>query len=258
MENEEREYRSSEIKHKSDTLIYGIRPVEEAVNAGKEIESVFINDKAKGERINLLKKLLKENNISWREVPYGKLNRLTRMNHQDVVCIISPIAYHPLHEAVASVFDRGEMPLILVLDHITDVRNFGAITRTAECAGVHAIVIPYRGAAQINSDAVKTSSGALNIIPVCREKNLFTAVDYLKESGLQIIACTEKAKEDYFKTDFSTPTAIILGSEEDGISKELLEKADRKVSIPLAGKIESLNVSVAAGIILFEAVRQKS
>jgi 23S rRNA (guanosine2251-2'-O)-methyltransferase len=118
-------------------------------------------------------------------------------------------------------------------------------------------VIPYRGAAQINSDAVKTSSGALNIIPVCREKNLFTAVDYLKESGLQIIACTEKAKEEYFKTDFSTPTAIILGSEEDGISKELLEKADRKVSIPLAGKIESLNVSVAAGIILFEAVRQK-
>ncbi|MBK5286746.1 MAG: 23S rRNA (guanosine(2251)-2'-O)-methyltransferase RlmB [Bacteroidia bacterium] len=258
MDNSETEREPAHITHKSDSIIYGLRPVMEAINAGKEIESVFINDKAKGERMNELKVLLKKNNISWREVPYGKLNRLTRMNHQDVVCVISPISYHSLHSVVASVFDKGEMPLIMVLDRITDVRNFGAITRTAECAGVHAIVIPYRGAAQINSDAVKTSSGALNIVPVCREKNLSTAIDYLKESGLQIIACTEKAKEDYFKTDFTTPTTIILGSEEDGISKELLEKADRKVSIPLAGKIESLNVSVAAGIILYEAVRQKS
>ena len=247
-----------ELKHKSDTLIYGIRPVMEAVNSGKEIESVFITDKAKSERINELKALLKKNNISWREVPFGKMNRLTRMNHQDVVCIISPIAYHSMHSVIASVFDRGEAPLILILDRITDVRNFGAIARTAECSGVHAIVIPYRGAAQINSDAVKTSAGALNIIPVCRESNLGVAVDYLKESGLQVIACTEKVKENYFKTDFSIPTAIILGSEEDGISAELLKKSDRRVSIPLSGKIESLNVSVAAGIVLYEAVRQRS
>jgi 23S rRNA (guanosine2251-2'-O)-methyltransferase len=163
-----------------------------------------------------------------------------------------------MHSVIASVFDRGEAPLILILDRITDVRNFGAITRSAECAGVHAIVIPHRGAAQINSDAVKTSAGALNLIPVCREKNLNDVIDYLKESGLQIISCTEKAKEEYFKTDFKIPTAIILGSEEDGISAELLKKSDRRVSIPLSGKIESLNVSVAAGIILYEAVRQRS
>ena len=246
------------IKHKSDTIIYGIRPVMEAVIAGKEIESVFIHDKTKSERMQELKTLLKKNNISWREVPYEKLNRLTRMSHQDVVCIISPIAYQSLHAVVAAAFDRGEMPLVLVLDRITDVRNFGAISRTAECAGVHAIVIPYRGAAQINSDAVKTSAGALNIVNVCREKNLSAAIDYLKESGLQIIACTEKVKEQYFKVDFSVPTAIILGSEEDGISDDLLKQADRRVSIPLSGKIESLNVSVAAGIVLYEAVRQKS
>ena len=246
------------IKHKSDTIIYGIRPVMEAVIAGKEIESVFIHDKTKSERMHELKTLLKKNNISWREVPYEKLNRLTRMSHQDVVCIISPIAYQSLHAVVAAAFDRGEMPLVLILDRITDVRNFGAISRTAECAGVHAIVIPYRGAAQINSDAVKTSSGALNIVNVCREKNLGAAIDYLKESGLQIIACSEKAKEQYFKVDFYVPTAIIIGSEEDGISDDLLKQADRRVSIPLSGKIESLNVSVAAGIILYEAVRQKS
>jgi 23S rRNA (guanosine2251-2'-O)-methyltransferase len=134
----------------------------------------------------------------------------------------------------------------------------GAICRTAECAGVHAIVIPYAVRAQINADAIKTSSGALNIIPVCRERNLAAACDFLKESGLQVIACTEKAKEKYFKTDFSHPTALILGSEEDGISEELLKKANRSVSVPLSGKIESLNVSVAAGVILYEVVRQRT
>lgn len=245
-------------KQRNDNIVYGIRPVTEAIHAGKEIESVFIHNNAKGERIQELKELLKENNIGWREVPYAALNRLTRMNHQEVVCIISPITYHHLHSIVPHVFEKGEAPLILVLDRITDVRNFGAICRTAECAGVHAIVIPYRGAAQINADAVKTSSGALNIIPVCRERNLASACDFLKESGLQVIACTEKAKEKYFKTDFSHPTALILGSEEDGISDELLKKANRRVSVPLLGRIESLNVSVAAGIILYEVLRQRS
>jgi len=245
-------------KQRNDNIIYGIRPVTEAILAGKEIESVFIHNNSKSERIHEFKTLLKEHNIAWREVPYAALNRFTRMNHQEVVCFISPIAYHHLHSIVPHVFEKGEAPLILVLDRITDVRNFGAICRTAECAGVHAIVIPHRGAAQINADAIKTSSGALNVIPVCRERNLVSACDFLKESGLQLIACTEKAKEKYFNTDFSHPTALIFGSEEDGISDELLKKADRRVSVPLSGRIESLNVSVAAGVILYEAVRQRT
>jgi 23S rRNA (guanosine2251-2'-O)-methyltransferase len=245
-------------KQRNDNIIYGIRPVMEAINAGKEIESIFIHNNSKGERIHELKELLKQNNIAWKEVPYAALNRYTRMNHQEVVCFISPITYHHLHSIVPQVFEKGEVPLILVLDRITDVRNFGAICRTAECAGVHAIVIPYRGAAQINADAIKTSAGALNTVPVCRERNLVIACDFLKESGLQIIACTEKAKEKFFKTDFSHPTALIVGSEEDGISDDLLIKADRRVSIPLLGRIESLNVSVAAGVILYEVLRQRS
>jgi 23S rRNA (guanosine2251-2'-O)-methyltransferase len=162
-----------------------------------------------------------------------------------------------LHNVLSSVYEKGQTPLLLILDRVTDVRNFGAIARTAECAGVHAIVIPAKGAAQINADAVKTSSGALNFIPVCRENSLRETVTYLQESGVQVVACTEKAEKSIYQADYSAPTAIIMGSEEDGISDDLIRKADVLAKIPMTGNIASLNVSVAAGAVVFEVVRQR-
>jgi 23S rRNA (guanosine2251-2'-O)-methyltransferase len=201
--------------------------------------------------------LLKKNGIYFQYVPIEKLNRLTSKNHQGVVGYISSIEYHKIEQVLPAVFEAGKMPLVLILDRITDVRNFGAIARTAECSGVDAIVIPARGAAQINADAIKTSTGALHKIPVCKEENLKDVIDYLRESGLQVIACTEKSSEYYYQQDMTLPVAIIMGSEEDGISGEYLKRADAAVKIPLMGEIGSLNVSVATGIILYEAVRQR-
>lgn len=245
------------MEQSNNNFIYGIRPVMEAIHAGKEIEKIFITRGARGDLMQELKQLMRENTILYTEVPVEKLNRLTRKNHQDVVCFISSVTYQSIEDIIPAIFEKGETPLILVLDRITDVRNFGAIARTAECAGVHAIVIPAKGAAQINSDAVKTSAGALNSIPVCREKNLRNTLDYLKASGLQLIAATEKTPELVYSIDYTSPSAIIMGSEEDGISSDLLKLADKKIKIPLFGTIESLNVSVACGVVLFEAIRQR-
>jgi 23S rRNA (guanosine2251-2'-O)-methyltransferase len=201
--------------------------------------------------------VLKQHQITFQYVPVEKLNRLTTKNHQGVAGYISSITYHKIQDIVPTIFEEGKVPLILILDRITDVRNFGAIARTAECSGVQAIVIPAHGAAQINADAMKTSAGALNKVPVCREENLKTVIHFLKECGLQIVSCTEKASDYYFQMDFTVPTAIIMGSEENGISNEYLQKSDAKAKIPLMGEIGSLNVSVATGIILYEAVSQR-
>ena len=190
-------------------------------------------------------------------VPVEKLNRLTTKNHQGAAGYISSITYHKIKNILPAIIERGKAPLLLILDRITDVRNFGAIARTAECSGVDAIIIPAHGAAQINSDAIKTSAGALHKISVCREENLKNVIDFLKECGVQIVACTEKTNDYYFQIDFTVPTAIIMGSEEDGILNEYLQKSDAKAKIPLMGEIGSLNVSVAAGIILYEAVSQR-
>lgn len=244
-------------KSNDEQMIYGIRPVMEALHAGKEIEKIFITRGARGDLMQELKQLMRDRKIIYTEVPVEKLNRFTRKNHQDVVCFISSVTYQSIEDIIPAVFEKGETPLILILDRITDVRNFGAIARTAECAGVHAIVIPVKGAAQINADAVKTSAGALNSIPVCREINLRNTISFLKESGLQIIAATEKTSELHYNADYSTPCTIIMGSEEDGISSDLLKLADKKIKIPLLGTIESLNVSVACGVVLFEALRQR-
>jgi 23S rRNA (guanosine2251-2'-O)-methyltransferase len=241
----------------NEQMIYGIRPVMEALHAGKEIEKIFITRGARGELMQELKLLMREKKILYTEVPLEKLNRFTRKNHQDVVCFIAAVTYQSIEDIIPAVFEKGETPLVLLLDRITDVRNFGAIARTAECAGVHAIVIPYKGAAQINADAVKTSAGALNTIPVCREVNLRNVVTYLKSSGLQVIAATEKTSDLHYHADYTTPCVIVLGSEEDGISGDLLKLADKKIKIPLLGTIESLNVSVACGVVLFEALRQR-
>lgn len=244
--------------HREDEqMIYGIHPVAEALRAGKEMDRVFIHRGARGEGIQLLKKELKDNGIVWQDVPLEKLNRFTRKNHQDIVAFISPIAYQPLEEVVPALFERGVTPLLLVLDRITDVRNFGAIARTAECAGVHAIVIPQRGAASVTSDAIRTSAGALSRIPVCRVRELKQAALYLQESGIVLAAATEKATDHYFDADLSIPLGIVMGSEEDGISNDMIRTCDRLLRIPMLGSVGSLNVSVAAGILLFEAVRQR-
>jgi 23S rRNA (guanosine2251-2'-O)-methyltransferase len=249
---------SKKVGGKGELMIYGIRPVMEVLEAGKEIERIFIHRQAKGEAMQELKKSLLQHGISWQDVPVEKLNRLTRKNHQDVICFISAISYAPVEEIIQSVFNRGKIPLILLLDRITDVRNFGAIARTAECTGVDAIVIPDQGSAQVSPDAIKTSAGALNIIPVCRVRNLRNTVSYLKESGLKIFAATEKGNRLTFYADYTSPTAIILGSEESGVSNDLLQLADEKIRIPLMGNIDSLNVSVACGMILHEVMRQRT
>jgi 23S rRNA (guanosine2251-2'-O)-methyltransferase len=240
-----------------DKMVYGVRPVIEALQAGKEIEKVLVVTGLKNELFPEMRKMLNEKDIPMQYVPIEKLNRVTRQNHQGVIAFVSPIVYEDYEQIVPALFDIGRNPLVLILDRITDVRNFGAIARTAECAGVDAIIVPSRGSALMGADAVKTSAGALFKIPVCRSVNLKDTIDYMKACGLQIIAATEKATDYHFQIDLTLPTAIMLGSEEDGVSPEYLKRCDQRVRIPMMGEIESLNVSVAAGIILFEAVKQR-
>ena len=238
-------------------MIYGLRPVMEALEAGKEIEKIYLGRTAKGELMSALKQTLKEMEIVWQEVPNERLDKFTRNNHQDVVCFISPVHYHSLSQLVPGIFEKGETPLILILDRITDVRNFGAIARTAECAGVHAIVIPSKGAAMVSADAIRTSAGALSKIPVCREPGLRTTIKYLQESGIKVVAATEKATDFYSSADLSGPLAIVMGSEEDGISDDIIRTSDEILRIPILGTVSSLNVSVSCGVIIYEDIRQR-
>lgn len=241
-----------------DNLIYGTRAVLEAVKEGKELEKIFIQRGLYNPLIAELKKELKAAAIFYQDVPAEKLNRLTNKNHQGVAAFLSSINYHSIENLLPQIFDRGDIPMLVMLDRVTDVRNMGAIVRTAECAGVHGIILPSRGGALINSDAIKTSAGALHRVPVCREDNLKQTLEYLSESGLIIIACTEKTEKLIYNADLKVPCVIIMGSEENGISAEYLKRADEKVKIPLQGTIASLNVSVAAGIVLYEAIRQRN
>jgi 23S rRNA (guanosine2251-2'-O)-methyltransferase len=241
----------------NNQMVFGIRAVIEAIRAGKEIESLYIQRGSGGGLMIELKTLLHEYGIVAQQVPIEKLNRITPKNHQGVIAVISPIIYQKIENIIPEIFEKGEVPLILVLDCITDVRNMGAIARTAECAGVHAIVIPAKGSAQINADGIKTSAGALYKIPVCRHDNFMQTIKFLQESGLQLVCCTEKTKEDIYTPDYTPPTAIIMGSEEDGIRNDLIRIADHLAKIPMFGEIESLNVSVSTGVILYEAIRQR-
>ena len=241
----------------SSTMLFGTRAVIEAIKAGKDIEKLFLQTGINNDLFRELAGLIHTHAIPCTYVPVEKLNRLTGKNHQGVVGYLSVVTYQQLETILPMVFEEGKTPLFLILDRITDVRNFGAISRSAECAGVNALIIPSRGAAQINSDSIKTSAGALHQIPVCREPNLKQTIQYLKDSGLRIVGCTEKASHYYFDSDLSVPTAIIMGSEEDGISPEYLKLCDDLVKIPMLGTIQSLNVSVATGIVLFESIRQR-
>ena len=238
-------------------FIFGIRAVIEAIKAGRQIDKLMIKAGLKGELFFELIKLAKDLQIPFQYVPNERINRVTMKNHQGVLAFISPIEFQNIENILPFIFEAGKTPLIVILDKVTDVRNFGAITRTAECANVDAIIIPEKGSAQISGDAVKTSAGALLKIPVCRVKNLSETIKYLQQSGIQLVAATEKAKDFYYKVDFSIPTAILLGAEDRGVNMEYLRVADQMVKIPILGEIESLNVSVAASILMYEAVKQR-
>jgi 23S rRNA (guanosine2251-2'-O)-methyltransferase len=240
-----------------ESVIFGTRSVMEAVRAGKSIDKILIKNGLSNELFGELYQLIKDNNVSFQYVPVDKLNRITRKNHQGIIALLSSVEIYRIEDLIPGIYERGEDPLVLILDGITDVRNFGAIIRTAECAGVHAVVVPEKGAARMGEDAMKTSAGALNLVPVCRSSNLQATIDFLRQSGITMIAATEKAKDNYTQTDMKGPLAIMMGSEDTGISPLLLRKADILAKIPLKGKIASLNVSVAAGLMLFEAVRQR-
>jgi 23S rRNA (guanosine2251-2'-O)-methyltransferase len=242
---------------KRENYIFGIHAVQEALRAGKDLDKVLVR---RGAASDLLKNLLSElsrTEIPVQQVPVEKLNRITGKNHQGVIAYLSEISFADITTMLPSIFEQGEDPLILLLDGVSDVRNFGAIARSAECAGVHAIVIPSAGSAAINADAVKTSAGALHRIPVCRHRDLLSVMKFLKESGLRLYAATEKANDTLYEADMTGPAGLIMGSEDTGISNHLLKIADSWVSIPMKGTISSLNVSVAAGVILFEILRQR-
>ena len=237
--------------------IFGIKPIVEAIEAGKDIEKILILKGAHGEGIRELSQLCRKRDIPLKQVPVERLNRVTRNNHQGAIAYMAPVSYQNLKDVLLELNEKKVIPLFIMLDRVTDVRNFGAIARSAECAGAHAIIIGKQGSAPLNADAVKTSAGALMRIPVCREQNLKTTLQFLRDEGLQSIACTEKTSETIYSPDYKKPSVIIMGSEEDGISDPLLKSADYLASIPMNGTIGSLNVSVASGIILFEALRQR-
>ena len=238
-------------------FIYGIHSIFEGIRAGKYFERIYIKKGFKSELLGELLRLIRKGTIPYQYVPVEKLNRLTGKNHQGIIAMVSDIEYVSIEKIIPVIYEKGEVPFIVILDRITDTRNFGAIARTAECAGVNAIVIPTRGAAQINSDAIKTSSGALHSVSICRTVNLAESIKFLKDSGLQTVAVTEKAEDFYYGTDFTSPVALILGAEDKGISKDILKSADKSVKIPMFGSIGSLNVSVAASVVIYEVVRQR-
>ncbi len=238
-------------------MIFGIRAVIEAVQAGKDIDKILLRRDMTSDLSRELAAALRGTVVPVQKVPVEKLNRLTQKNHQGVIAFISPVTYQRVEDIIPTVYEAGRDPLVVVLDGVTDVRNFGAIARTCECAGVDALVVPAKGGAPANSDAVKTSAGALLSIPVCREENLTETLRFLAASGLRLVAATEKGSDDYTKTDYAGPVALVMGSEETGIAPENLRLCHDRVRIPLMGKIASLNVSVAAGVLIYEAIRQR-
>ena len=238
-------------------MMFGTRAVIEAIKAGRDIEKIFIQAGLNNDLAKELITLAKSRGVPFTFVPLPKLNSLSTKNHQGVICMLSAVQFATLENIIDKIYSEGREPFFLILDRITDVRNFGAIARTAECAGLDGIIVGDSGNAPITGDAMKTSAGALSYLPVCRTSNMKKTIQYLKESGIQVIACTEKADKTLYELDVKAPVALIVGSEEDGISTQLLKEADHVVKIPMRGKIESLNVSVATGIAIYEVIRQK-
>lgn len=237
--------------------IYGLRAIIEAIDASKEIDKIMLRKDLGGELATELYEKARAASIPMQRVPQERLNRITRKNHQGAIALLSAVTYHKLEHLVPQLYEEGILPFVIVLDGITDVRNFGAIARTAECAGANAIVIPDHGSVSVGGDAVKTSAGALHHIPVCRERSVRGAVRFLRDNGYKVVAASEKANINYTKVDYTGPIALVMGAEDTGISPEVLRECDTFVSIPQLGHIASLNVSVAAGIMTYEVVRQR-
>lgn len=242
-----------------DNLIYGFRPLAEAIDTGKTIDKVLFQKGLKGDLFKELFFHVRENKIPFQYVPVEKLNHLLRgKNHQGVVAFLSAIEYYNIEDILPAIYEEGKTPFLLILDKITDVRNIGAIARSAECAGVDAIILPLKGGAQLNEDAVKSSAGALHKIPVCRHSNIVQIIQYLQESGIEVCAVTEKADTLYFEKDLSKPLCLIMGNEYEGIAWDYLRLCNDSIKIPMVGSVKSLNVSVATGIVLFEVVKQRN
>lgn len=237
--------------------IFGIRAIIEAINAKKEIDKVFIQKDAQGDLMQELMKTMKRNNINFSYVPVEKLNKLTHNNHQGAVATIAPISFHTLENLVESLLEKEKKPLLLILDQLSDARNFGAIIRTAECTGVDGIIIQKQGSAPVNGDTVKTSAGAVFNVPICKVDHIKDAVFYLQGSGIKTVAATEKTDNNIYDINFNEPVAIIMGSEDRGVNPSVLKIVDEKAKLPMFGTIESLNVSVACGAFLYETLRQR-
>ena len=238
-------------------FIFGMHPVMEAIKGGRQIDRVLVRQGLRGELYHELMKVVNEMGVPWQVVPPEKLDYITRKNHQGVIAWISAIEFQDIENLLPHIFEEGNEPLLLMLDGVNDVRNFGAIVRSASCFGAHAVIIPEKSSARISADAVKASAGALSTFPVCRVKSITKCLNYLKESGVRAVAAHEKARNSIQGSALTGPVVIILGSEEKGISRELLASADLHVSVPISGAIGSLNVSVSAGILLYEINRQR-
>lgn len=240
-----------------DSFIFGVHPVLEALQNGKEIDKILIQSGLRNDHLQNIIRLAKKQDIYIQYVPIDKLNRQTRKNHQGIIAMMSLVEYQKIENILPLIYEKGETPFILVLDRITDIRNIGAIARTAECTGVQAILVPAQNSAKINAEAVKSSAGAILRVPIARSFNLKNDLVLLKESGLQLIGVSEKTETNYKANDYKLPTALIMGSEEDGVSEEYLKLCDSFAKIPMVGEIASLNVSAAAAVVLYEALNQK-
>lgn len=239
-------------------LLFGIRPLLETIESGRSVDKVLIKKGLTSELFRELKEKLNDGQIPFQVVPPDHFRPYDRWNHQGVIAFLAATDFLKVEEYIPALMEQKKNPLLIILDKVSDVRNFGAIVRTAECAGVDAIIIPEKGSAAINADALKTSAGALNHIAICRSQSLFNTLIFLKECGIQLIAASEKTNNLYYQADFSGPSAIISGSEDHGIAKEFLKLSDKIVKIPMQGKIGSLNVSVATAILIYEAIRQRN
>ena len=229
----------------------------EAINAGQTIDKIMVKRDLNGDLAKELLDTARNHRVPVQRVPVEKLNRVTRKNHQGVVAMMAAVPYYTVEQLLPMLYDDGEVPFFVILDGVTDVRNFGALARTCECAGASAIVIPERGSVSVGADAVKTSAGALNYLPVCRERNLVNAIRYLRDSGCKIVGTSDRNAISYTEPDYTSPVALVLGSEDNGISPEVQQLCTERVVIPEFGNIHSLNVSVAGGIMMYEVVRQR-
>jgi len=241
---------------KKNTEIYGIRAVIEAINSSKDIDKVFIQTGLKGKLIGQLESLIRKNKINFSYVPTQKLDRLSKKNHQGVIARIAPIKFYTI-DSFSEVIEKSNNPFVLILDQINDVRNFGAIIRTAEISGVDGIIIQNSSSAPVNSDTIKTSAGAIFNIPICKVNHIKDAIYHLQSMNISIISASEKSEKNIYDVDLKVPLAIIMGSEQKGINKSVINLSNESVKLPMYGKIESLNVSVACGIFLYEVVRQR-